>query len=59
MDKLYEYQKREQKKATILRELALDDKLNIEKTREIRKQQQESYDKYNFIKDLRKAIEKE
>lgn len=58
MNKLYEYQKKQQKNATKLRELALDDRISQDKIDELRKEQKEAYDKYNFIKDFRKAINK-
>lgn len=58
MNKLYEYQKKQQKNATKLRELALDDRISRDKIDELRKEQDEAYKKYNFIKDFRKAINK-
>ena len=58
MNKLYEYQKKQQKNATKLRELALDDRISQDKIDELRKEQKEAYNKYNFIKDFRKAINK-
>lgn len=58
MNKLYEYQKKQQKNATKLRELALDDRISQDKIEELRKEQDEAYKKYNFIKDFRKAINK-
>lgn len=58
MNKLYEYQKKQQKNVTKLRELALDDRISQDKIDELRKEQKEAYDKYNFIKYFRKAINK-
>ena len=58
MNKLYEYQKEQLKKSARLRELAYDDRLKFDKQEEIRKEQDEAYKKYNFIKDFRKAINK-
>ena len=50
--------KKQQKNATKLRELALDDRISRDKIDELRKKQDEAYKKYNFIKDFRKAINK-
>lgn len=58
MNKLYEYQKDQLKKSARLRELAYDDRISQNKIDELRKEQKEAYDKYNFIKDFRKAINK-
>lgn len=58
MNKLYEYQKEQLKKSSRLRELAYDDRLKYDKQEELRKEQDEAYKKYNFIKDFRKAINK-
>ena len=58
MNKLYEYQKKQQKNTTKLRELALDDRISQDKIDELRKEQKEAYDKYNFIKNLRGAMKK-
>lgn len=58
MNKLYEYQKKQHKKTTVLRELALDDKISQDKIDELREQQKDAYNKYNFIKNLRGAMKK-
>lgn len=58
MNKLYEYQKKQQKNATKLRELALDYRISQDKIDELRKEQKEAYNKYNFIKNLRGAMKK-
>lgn len=58
MNKLYEYQKEQLKKSARLRELALDDKTPQNKIEEIRKEQDDAYKKYNFIKNLRGAMKK-
>ncbi len=58
MNKLYEYQKKQQKNATKLRELALDDRISQDKIDELREKQKEAYNKYNFIKNLRGAMKK-
>ena len=58
MNKLYEYQKEQLKKSIRLRELAYDDRLKFDKQEEIRKEQDEVYKKYNFIKNLRGAMKK-
>lgn len=50
--------KKQQKNATKLRELALDDRISQDKIDELRKEQKEAYDKYNFIKNLRGAMKK-
>ena len=57
-NKLYEYQKEQLKKSARLRELAYDDRLKFDKQEEIRKEQDEAYKKYNFIKNLRGAMKK-
>lgn len=58
MNKLYEYQKEQHKKAVRLRELAIDDRTPRDKATELRKEQDEAYKKYNFIKNLRGAMKK-
>lgn len=58
MNKLYEKQNQEYKKSVELKKFCLDDKIPKEKIDEIKKQQQEAYDKYNFVRGLRNAIEK-
>lgn len=58
MNKLYEYQKKQHKKAVKLRELAFDEKTNQNIIYELRKEQDEAYKKYNFIKNLRGAMKK-
>lgn len=58
MNKLYEYQKEEQKKASKLRELAFDENIPQSKVDELREKQKEAYNKYNFIKNLRGAMKK-
>lgn len=58
MNKLYEYQKEQHKKAVRLRELAIDDRTPRDIITELRKEQDDAYKKYNFIKNLRGAMKK-
>lgn len=58
MNKLYEYQKEQHNKSVRLRELAYDDRLKFDKQEEMRKEQDEAYKKYNFVKNLRRAMKK-
>lgn len=58
MNKLYEYQKEQHNKSVRLRELAIDDKTPRDKINQLRKEQDEAYKKYNFIKNLRGAMKK-
>ena len=58
MNKLYEYQKEQHKKSVRLRELAFNDKIPQDRVDELRKEQDEAYKKYNFIKILRGAMKK-
>ena len=53
---LYEKEKKELEKSIRLRDLSHDGKLSYEKQREICKEQDEAYKKFNFVKCLRKAL---
>lgn len=55
-NKLYEIQKKALEKSIKLRELSYDDTISFEKQEEIRKQQDDAYKKYNFIKNLRSSM---
>ena len=53
---LYEKEKKELEKSIRLRDLSHDGKLSYEKQRQICKEQDEAYKKFNFVKGLRKAL---
>ena len=58
MNKLYEYQKEQHEKLAKLRQLAIDERTPRDKVTKLRKEQDEAYKKYNFIKILRGAMKK-
>lgn len=45
-------------KAIRIKELVLKEKLSYKKTQELRKQQNEAFEKVKFLKQLKKAIQK-
>ena len=56
MRNLYDLQREELQISVGLREQALTKNISYKKQNEIRDKQQVHYEKYNFIKNLRKAI---
>lgn len=51
-EKIYE----ELKKSVHLRKYSSDDRLSFDKTSQIQKEQREAYNKFNFFKNLKKAM---
>ena len=47
----------ERKKSMILLDLAIDEKIPFEKSQEMRKEQKEHYNKFQFLKKLNEAME--
>lgn len=47
----------ERKKSMILLDLAIDEKIPYEKSQEMREQQKECYNKFQFFKKLNEAME--
>lgn len=47
----------ERKKSMILLDLAIDEKIPFEKSQEMRKQQKECYNKFQFLRKLNEAME--